>query len=612
MPIARCDVAENDRWNLTHLYPSLADWQKELQTVVVSDNPPFFAPISKYKGMLCESAKNLLETLETFFAIERKLRKLYTYAHLLHDEEITKEESKQAYDTIVGIYHQFSQETAWMQPEILEMDEIKLQNCLKDPLLKDYRFFLEKLVRLKPHTLREDQEELMALAGQALDTPQKAFSAINNADFKFGKIKTESGEEKELTHATYGLYLRDTDRTLRKNAFLAMHQKFAEYENSLTEILTGAVQGHVFNAKARKYASSVEAALFPKNIDVSVYHALIEAVHSKIGLLHRYLGLRKKTLGVSELHYYDLYVPLLPSIDMKFSYEEAEELVIESMKVLGDEYVSLLRDGLKNGRWVDRYENENKRSGAYSSGCYDSMPYILMNYKGILRDVFTLAHEAGHSMHSLLSRKSQSYHYSDYAIFVAEVASTFNEEFLMQTLVAKAKTDSDKAFLINEKLEDIRGTLFRQVMFAEFELFIHDAAEKRLPITPKFLKDKYLELNKFYFGSEVVLDPELAIEWARIPHFYYDFYVYQYATGISAALSLAEHVRHEGTKATDKYLNFLKSGSSDYPINILAKAGCDMRTPKPVIEALEEFGRLTDQLEILLDSKELAVAVNKC
>lgn len=612
MPTARHEVPEIDRWNLADLYSSLDAWQKDLQSVVTTQTPPFFLPLNSYKGKLADSAQNLLQTLSMLFQTERKLRKLYTYAHLLHDEEMTLEEPKKAYNTIVGIYHQFSQETAWLQPEILEMDEKRLQDYLQDPLLKEYHIFLDKLIRLKPHTLREDQEELMALAGQALETPQRAFSAINNADFKFGKVLDEQGQEQELTHATYGMYLRVQDRTLRKNAFFAMHGKFQEYENSLAELLSGLVQSHLFDAKARKYDSCVTAALYPKNIDVEVYHALIEAVHSRIGVLHRYLALRKKVLGLAELHAYDLYVPLVPSVDIKYGYEEAEELVISSMKPLGDEYVNMLHEGLRTGRWVDRYENQNKRSGAYSSGCYDSMPYILMNYKGILRDVFTLAHEAGHSMHSLLSHKSQPYQYSDYAIFVAEVASTFNEEFLMQTLIERAKTDAQKAFLINEKIEDIRATLFRQVMFAEFELFIHDSAEKRIPLTPKYLKDKFLELNRFYFGPELQIDSELAIEWARIPHFYYNFYVYQYATGISAALALADGVRHEGAKARDRYLQFLRSGSSDYPINLLAKAGVDMRTPKPVHAAIDEFSQLVDALEQLLAKDELAVGAEKC
>ncbi len=609
MPTPRKDVAEQDRWNLKSLYPSLDAFKEDLKSLVPQENPPFFASACVYKGKLGENASNLLNTLTAFFDIERKLRKLYTYAHLLHDEEITTEEPKVAYNTIMAIYHQFSQETAWLQPEILGLDEKRLQSYLSDPLLKDYHFFLEKLARLKPHTLPEAQENLLALAGQALDTPQKAFSAINNADFKFGTIKDSQNNDKELTHATYGMYLRDSDRTLRKNAFMSMHKQYMSYENSLAELLSGNVQAHLFEARARNYSSCVQAALFPKNIDVQVYRALIEAVHSRIDLLHRYTALRKKVLEVDELHYYDLYVPLVASVDLTFSYDEAEDLVINSMKPLGEKYVSLLHEGLKTGRWVDRYENENKRSGAYSSGCYDSMPYILMNYKGILRDVFTLAHEAGHSMHSLLSRKKQPYHYSDYAIFVAEVASTFNEEFLMQTLVAKAKTDLEKAFLINEKLEDIRGTLFRQVSFAEFELFIHECAEKRIPLTPQLLKDKYAELTRFYYGKELVLDPEVAVEWARIPHFYYNFYVYQYATGISAALALAEGVRHEGQPAVDRYLNFLSSGSSDYPIEILAKAGVDMRTPQPVQNALNEFETYINELEKLLN---LAVEAQKC
>lgn len=612
MPVSRKDVPEQDRWNLTTLYPSLEAWQKELQALVTTETPPFFPEASKLKGSLGTSADALLQTLNAYFAIERKLRKLYTYAHLLHDEESVLEEPKKAYNTIVNIYHQFSQETSWLQPEILGLDEKKLNEYLKDPKLQEYHFFLEKLVRLKPHTLSEESEELIALAGQALETPQKAFSAINNADFKFGTVKDSQGNDMELTHATYGMYLRESDRTLRKNAFLAVHKQYQSYENSIAEMLSGNVQGHLFDARARKYNSCVEASLYPKNIDVAVYKALIEAVHSKIDIMHRYMKLRKKALGVSELHYYDLYVPLVPSVDMKYSYEEAEELVISSMKPLGQSYVSELHEGLKSGRWVDRYENENKRSGAYSSGCYDSNPYILMNYKGILRDVFTLAHEAGHSMHSLLSRKTQPYHYSDYAIFVAEVASTFNEEFLMQTLVEKAKTDAEKAFLINEKIEDIRGTLFRQVSFAEFELFIHECAEKRIPLTPQLLKNKYMELTQFYYGPDLVLDPEVAIEWARIPHFYYNFYVYQYATGISAALALAEKVRTEGQAATDRYLAFLSSGSSDYPIELLAKAGVDMRTPHPVSNALNEFERYVDQLEQLLDKDKLAVGAQKC
>jgi oligoendopeptidase F len=592
MTVPRSEILKSDRWNIEALFPTAESWQQELAATT-----PLISEMDAFKGKL---ATNLKKALVTLFSIERRLRKLYTYAHLRHDEDTSDNESKNQYEMIVGLYHQFSQETSWLQPELLHMPEKELFALIKDPTLAEYHFFLEKLVRLKPHTLSTEQEELVALADQALDTAKNTFGAINNADFKFGTVLDGAGNEKPLTHALYGLYMRDRDRVLRKNAFQAQLGKYQSFENSLASLLSGQVQSHLFNARARKYSSCLEAALYTKNVDLEVYHALIKAVHSKIGELHRYLALRKKLLGLDELHFYDLHVPLVPSFEMKMSYDEAEELVIESVKPLGSEYVDLLRHGLKTGRWVDRYENQNKRSGAYSSGCYDSMPYILMNYKGILRDVFTLAHEVGHSMHSLYSRKNQPYHYADYTIFVAEVASTFNEELLTRTLVKRAKSTEEKAFLINEKIEDIRSTLFRQVMFAEFELFIHDAAEKRIPLTPQLLKEQFLKLNSFYFGNEVVLDPEIAIEWAKVPHFYYNFYVYQYATGISAALALCEKVVHGGQKEQTDYLNFLRSGSSDYPLNLLKSAGVDMRTAQPVLAAIDEFSSLVSQLEKLL------------
>ena len=600
MTIERKDVSEKDTWNVEALFPTMKAWEKEFKAECKTKSAPFFSKITAHQGKLSKSVKELKEALDIYFATERRLRKLYTYAHLRHDENIADEVNKKAYDQISTLYHQFAAETSWLQPEILAIEKTKLQKYLKDAHLADYSFFLEKLLRLKPHTLDEKQEKLLALAEQALDAPHKAFSAISDADFKFGTVLDKEGKKKPLTHGTFGLYLRDQDRTLRKNAFTALLGKYSEYENSITELLNGQMQKHLFQARSRNYGSCLDAALFPKNIDPKVYRALIDAVHENIGSLHKYMKLRKKLLGVKEMHLYDAYVPLVKSHDMKFSYKEAEELVIESVKPLGEEYQAHLKKGLKTGRWVDRYENQNKRSGGYSSGCYDSMPYILMNYKGILRDVFTLAHEAGHSMHSLLSRKTQPYQYSDYTIFVAEVASTFNEELLMHELIKNAKTKEQKAFLINEKLEDIRATLFRQTMFAEFELFMHEAVEKRIPLTPSLLKQEYTRLNHFYFGKDMTIDPEIAIEWARIPHFYYGFYVYQYATGISAALALSERVLNGGKKERTDYLGFLHAGSSDYPINILKKAGVDMTKPEPVAKAIQKFSNLTTELEKLL------------
>lgn len=603
MTVLRKNVSKKDSWNVEALYPNFKAWELDLKKTVKAKAPPFFKEIANYKGKLQKSSKQLSELLELYFQTERKLRKLYTYAKLRHDEDLTEETAKKAADTITTIYHLFSQETSWIEPEILAIDSATLKKFTKDKHLEGYSFFLESLSRLRPHTLDAEKEFLIALADQALQSPHKAFSAISDADFKFGHVIDSKGVKKELTHGTYGVYLRDQDRTLRKNAFTQLLNKYGSYENSLTELLQGQVQKHNFHARAKNYATCLDAALFPKNIDTAVYKALIKAVRENIFALHKYMKLRKKVLGLKELHLYDTYVPIVDSYDRKFTYEEAEELVINSTKPLGEDYQKLLKKGLKTDRWVDRYENINKRSGAYSSGCFDSSPYILMNFKGILRDVFTLAHEAGHSMHSFFSRKSQPYHYSDYTIFVAEVASTFNEELLMQDLIKNAKTDKQKAFLINEKLEDIRATLFRQTMFAEFELFLHTAIEKRIPITPQFLKEEYLKLNHFYFGSDVTIDPEIAFEWSRIPHFYYGFYVYQYATGISAAAALHEKVTLGGKKERDAYINFLKSGSSDYPIKLLQKAGVDMRTTEPVERAIHKFSKLTDELQKLLAKK---------
>lgn len=595
MTTERSQVAKQDQWNVDALYKDLKAWDKEFSELVPSSTPRW-PKLAAFKGQL-GSPEALKKALECSFEISRKLSKLYTYAHLRHDEDITQDEYKTAYNKILTALHEYNQETAWFDPELLALDEATIEKLLNSVILADYRFHIEKSVRVKKHMLSHENEELLAMAGKALQAPHKAFSAINDADFKFGSILDSQGKSRELTHGSYGLYIRDQDRVLRKNAFKQLLGKYQDYENTLCELLNGQVQSHVFNAKARHYSSSLEAALFPKNIDTEVYHALIKAVNCHLNVLHDYVQLREKVLNVGPLHLYDMYVPLIAQVDIRMPYKEAEDIVIESVAPLGPEYQNILRKGFKEDLWVDRYENKSKRSGAYSSGCYDSMPYILMNYKNILKDVFTLAHEAGHSMHSFHSHKHQPYQYGDYPIFLAEVASTFNEELLMQLMLQRAKTKEERIYLINEKIEDIRGTLFRQTMFAEFELWIHDMAEKNIPLTPKLIKDFYRELNQKYFGPSVVIDEEADVEWARIPHFYYNFYVFQYATGISAALALADKVSKGGATERDAYLSFLKAGCSRYPIDILKSAGVDMRSPAPVTAAIEKFGSLVKQLE---------------
>lgn len=600
MLLERSQLAQDDQWNVNALYPSFDAWKVAFDNANRLGKTPAWPEIQAFKGRLAEGPQVLKECLEIIFSLARQLEKLYTYAHLRHDEDITNDQYKTAFNQIVALLHEFHQEISWMDPELLALPEATIQSYLAATLLAPYRFHIEKIVRVKKHMLSPENEHLLAMAGKALQAPNKAFSALNDADFKFGSVLDSKGNARDITHGTYGIYIREHDRILRERAFKQMHGQYEKYENTLCELLNGQVQAHLFNAKARKYPTCLDAALFPKNIDTNVYHSLIEAVHSKISSLHKYMKLRKKIMKVDELHMYDLYVPLTAQVDIRMTYKEAEDVVIQSVQPLGEEYQNILKKGLEDERWVDRYENKNKRSGAYSSGCYDSMPYILMNYKELLRDVFTLAHEAGHSMHSYLSHKTQPYHYADYPIFLAEVASTFNEELLTRLLLNRARSKEEKIYLVNQKIEDIRGTLFRQTMFAEFELSIHTMAEKNIPLTPKLLKETYRKLNQHYFGEAVVIDPEIDIEWARIPHFYYNFYVFQYATGISAALALAHKVVNDGAAARDAYLSFLKGGSSRYPIDLLKMAGVDMCSPAPVQSAIATFGNLVDTLEKLV------------
>lgn len=592
----RDKTSPQDTWDVETLYPTFQLWEEALQKQIQASP---WKDIQVFKGTLHKGAETLKTFLETYYAASEELETLYTYSRLRHDEDLAQDTYKQAHSRALSLYHDFHQSTAWMQPEVLSLSEELLQSYLESPLLEPYRFNLEKIIRLKPHTLSSDQEELLARAAKPLSTAQKAFSALNNADFVFGTVEDSHGHTHELTHGSYNVLLRSSDRTLRQRTFEQLHGTFESYENTLCELLAGQTQQHAFLAKSRHYNSCLEAALYPKNIDTSVYHNLIQTVRERIGAHHNYVSLRKQILGLEDLHLYDMYVSLARDVDIRMDYEEAAEITGTSMAPLGKEYQEALVKGLGEARWVDRYENKNKRSGAYSGGCYRSHPFILMNYKGILRDVSTLSHEAGHSMHSFLSRKHQPYHTAHYPIFVAEVASTFNEELLTQELLRRFTKPEEQLFLLNQKLEDIRGTLFRQTMFAEFELWIHEQAEANAPLTPSLLKEKYRELNEFYFGKDCVIDNISLVEWARVPHFYFNFYVYQYATGVSAALSLVERVLKGGEKEREDYLNFLKSGGSRDPLDLLKLAGVDMTQPEPIVTAIAHFDEVLKQVETL-------------
>lgn len=599
----RKEVPAGDQWNVGALYSSLSEWEKDMEVWGREQKRPHWPEFAAFKGKVGESAAQLGLLVKLCCDFNRHLYKLYTYAHLRHDEDVADDQNKKAYDRILNILHEFRQETSWIEPEILQIPDEKLKQFIHSKELEEYKIHLERIVRFKPHMLSADKEELVALAGQALETSYRTFSAFNNADLKFPSVKDSQGKSFELTHGKYLLYMREKDRTLREEAYKGVHKSYLAYENTLCELINGQIQKHIFEMRSRHFSSCLEAALFPHQIDTSVYTSLIEGVRGRLGSLHKYMRLRKKLLGYDTIHLYDMHVSLIPDFDMLMTYEEAVERVLKSVDVLGNNYKKVLTDGLVKDRWVDRYENQRKRSGAYSSGCYDSMPYILMNYHGTFSDMMTLAHEAGHSMHSYFSCKNQPYHYSQYPIFVAEVASTFNEELLTLDLMANMDNKQGKCFLINQKIDDIRNTLFRQTMFAEFELKLHSWAEKGVPLTPSLLKEEYRKLNIDYFGPDVHIDEECDIEWARIPHFYYDFYVYQYATGISAALALVEKIGKEGEKAREQYLKFLSSGCSEYPIDLLCLAGVDMRKKEPVEAAIDHFDRLVSELEALMKVK---------
>jgi oligoendopeptidase F len=596
MTVVRENVAQSDTWDLTPMYPSFSAWKQELLKEAETD---YKALVAEYRNASHLTVSQVKSLYDRIFSCERRLNKLHTYAHLVYDQQIDNEESRVAFQQITTRYYEFVEEMSWVEPKILSHTLEELSAFCKAPELSTYSILLERLLRRKEHTLSEEQETLFAMSLRAMESSHKAFSMLTDADFHFQDIEDSEGNKRALTNASYGVLLRSFDRTLRKNAFDTMHTKYADFQNTICELLRGTVEQHFFESRARKFSSCLEAALHPHNIPTQVYKNLIATVRANVDVLHRYVRLKKQRLGVDKLYPWDLYVPLRHgNSEASYSYAEASELVLKAISPLGTAYVGPLSEGLLHKRWVDKYENKGKRSGAYSSGCYDSPPYILLNYKSILRDVFTLAHEAGHSMHSDFSHKHQPYHLASYSIFVAEVASTFNEELLAEELLNRFNDDPEElALLLNEKLEDLRATLFRQTLFAEFELFLHELVEKNEPFTPAVLNQKYRELNQFYYGDDLEIPESLGVEWARIPHFYYNFYVYQYATGVSAAAALSRKVLSGGDAEREAYLHFLQSGSSEFPIDLLRKAGVDMSSERPIVEAITYFSSLLDRYE---------------
>lgn len=591
----RSEIPVEETWNLEAIFASEQDWEEEFQNVKA-----LLPEMTAYKGKLTDSAKTLYEALTLQDELSQRLSKLYTYANMRSDEDTTNSKNQGLKDRAANLATQMSSQLSFIVPELLNASEERLQELLQEyEPLKLYDHMIDEMNRQRPHVLSQQEEAILAQASEVMRTPSNTFSMLNNADLKFPVIQDENGNDVEVTHGRYIQLLESGDRNVRKAAFKAVYSTYEKFINTFASTLSGAVKRNNFFANVRKYQNAKEAALHSNNIPVSVYDTLIETINKRLDLLHRYVKVRKTLLNVDELHMYDLYTPLIKDVKMEFTFEEAKQVVLKAFQPLGEDYVKTVEKGFQD-RWVDVHENVGKRSGAYSSGTYGTMPYILMNWQNNVDSLFTLAHELGHSMHSYYTWKTQPYPYANYSIFVAEVASTLNEALLNHYLLNQTDDKKEKLFLLNHFLEGFRGTVFRQTMFAEFEQLIHEKAAEGVPLTPDQLTEDYYNLNVKYFGNGIHIDKEIGLEWARIPHFYYNFYVYQYATGYSAAAALAKQILEEGQPAVDRYLEFLRAGSSDYPIEVLKKAGVDMTTPDPIANGLQLFEENLSKIEELL------------
>ena len=591
----RKDIPEEYIWDLESMYEDLEDWEEDLRKLQgLAEN------YSEYNGIVAESADTLLNALRDRDDIYRLASNLYSYANMRLDQDTRVGESQALLDRALAAYVRVQEGTSFLVPEILQIDADKLSSYYKEvDGLELYRQYLDDILRQQEHVLSIEEENLLAQMGEITSAPQQIFSMLNNADIKFPSITDEDGEEVEITQGNFIPLMESKDRNVREAAFRALYDTYKDFRNTYAQTLNASIKKNIFSTRVRKYASSIEASLKQNKIPIAVYDNLINSVHNNLDSMYRYMDIRKRALGVDELHMYDLYTPIIKDVDFDIPYERGKELVIEGLKPLGDEYIEVLQQGFDD-RWVDVYENRGKRSGAYSSGTYDSKPFILLNYQNTLDSVFTIAHEMGHSMHSYFSKENQPYIYGGYSIFVAEVASTVNESLLLDHMLKNVEDENERLYLLNHYLEQFRTIVFRQTMFAEFEKLIYEYSEGGNAITADYLSDTYMELNKKYHGKNMIVDDEIAMEWARIPHFYYNYYVYQYATGYSAAVFLSQQILMEGGVAVDRYMDFLKSGSSDYPIEVLKMAGVDMTTEEPVNNALEIFGRLVDEMDEML------------
>lgn len=591
----REDIEDKFKWDMTDVYKDEDLWEQD--RVKAYEN---IGEIEKYSKNLCDSKEIFKSGMDIIYSTQLMVERVYFYANQKYHENLGNSKYQKMSNQTDELITAFGLATSFVVPAILACSQEKIAGYLVDNELVQYKMYLNDVFRQKKHILSEAEEAIVAKTNKFSQGASNIFSVFNNVDIDFPEINDGNGNMVKLTHGNYNTFLTSKNREVRKDAFMAMYHTFAKYKNTLSMVYQTSLNKDSFYADVRKYDSSREMFLDDSNIDGSVYDNLIKTVNENLPIMHKYLEIRKKALNLDELHMYDIYVPIVDVDNKEIDYDKAKEMVLDGLKVMGTEYTDLLKEGFNN-RWIDVYENEGKRSGAYSWSVYDTHPYVLLNYQPQLNSVFTIAHEMGHALHSYYSNKNNSYINSEYKIFVAEVASTCNESLLINHLINKSEDDREKAYLINYFLEQFRTTLFRQTMFAEFENIVHKMSDEGEPLNAEIMCDIYYELNKKYYGENMCIDKEIEMEWARIPHFYTAFYVYQYATGFSAAVALSKKILEEGESAVNDYKKFLKSGCSDYPIELLKIAGVDMSSNEPVEMAMKMFENLVNQFEKLIN-----------
>ena len=586
-------LSDEFKWNLEDIYPSDDAWEKEF-----TQTKDELIQAAKTQGTLDTSGKVLFDALETIMDTQLKVERLFVYAKMRLDEDSANSVYQGLSDRATSMVVEAESMLSFLQPEILKISNEKMEGFFKDcKELAKYSRMIEVITHEKEHILPDEQEKLLAMSGEVAAAPQTIFSMLDNADMRFPNIHDKDGNETELTHGNYIPNMESTDRELRKSAFNGLYETYKSYENTIAATLSSSIKKDVFFAKARKYDSALHAGLHSDNVSVDVYKNLISAIHDALPSMYKYMEIKRKKLGVDKLHMYDLYVPVFQADGMEVTYPQSKDMVLDALQPLGGEYNGALKAGLDSGRWVDVYENKGKRSGAYSWGVWGTHPYVLLNWNDTINNAFTLAHELGHAMHSHFSDTTQTYVDAQYPILLAEVASTCNEAIFMQYMLKKTTDKAQRLYLLNYFLEQFRTTMFRQVMFAEFEMITHDMCESGQALTAQALKSEYRKLNELYYGENMEIDELIDMEWARIPHFYRAFYVYKYATGFASAIALSNMVLSGGKEAQERYLSFLKAGGSKFPLETLKAAGVDLEKPDTVAGALSTFTKLVDEME---------------